>query len=62
MKLRSLATSVGFVALSTAPGLAQTGATPPSGDPRAAFEAAFPLPKSIVDALRQTIDSVLGGI
>src|SRR3569833_355346 len=42
--------------------LAQTGATPPTGDPRAAFEAAFPLPTSIVDALRQTFDSVLGGI
>jgi hypothetical protein len=42
--------------------LAQTGATPPTGDPRTAFEAAFPLPTAIVSALRQTIESVLGGI
>lgn len=42
--------------------LRQTGATPPDGDPRAAFEAAFPLPAAIVTALGKAIDSVLGGI
>lgn len=42
--------------------LGQTGATPPTGDPRAAFEAAFPLPTAIVTALGSAIDSVLGGI
>lgn len=38
------------------------GQTPPAGDPRAAFEAAFPLPNAIVASLKQAIDSVLGGI
>jgi hypothetical protein len=42
--------------------LRQTGATPPDGDPRAAFEAAFPLPPAIVDAVARSIDSALGGI
>jgi hypothetical protein len=42
--------------------LSQTGATPPTGDPRAAFEAAFPLPTAIVTSLGKAIDSVLGGI
>jgi hypothetical protein len=42
--------------------LSQTGATPPAGDPRAAFEAAFPLPPAIVSSLGKAIDSVLAGI
>jgi len=42
--------------------LSQTGATPPTGDPRAAFEAAFPLPTAIVTSLGKAIDSVLAGI
>ena len=33
--------------------LSQTGATPPTGDPRAAFEAAFPLPDRDRDVARQ---------
>lgn len=42
--------------------LRQTGATPPDGDPRSAFEAAFPLPTAIVAAIGRSIDSALGGI
>ncbi|HEY4306212.1 MAG TPA: hypothetical protein VGM82_17195 [Gemmatimonadaceae bacterium] len=42
--------------------VSQTGATPPIGDPRAAFEAAFPLPAAIVTAVGKAIDSVLAGI
>lgn len=42
--------------------LSQTGATPPTGDPRAAFAAAFPLPTAIVTSIGKAIDSVLGGI
>lgn len=42
--------------------LRQTGATAPTGDPRAAFEAAFPLPAAIVTALGNSIDTVLAGI
>jgi hypothetical protein len=42
--------------------LGQTGAAPADGDPRAAFEAAFPLPSAIVTSLSKTIDSILGGI
>jgi hypothetical protein len=32
------------------------------GDPRAAFEAAFPLPAAIIKAINTGIDSALGGI
>ena len=42
--------------------LAATGATAPSGDPTAAFTAAFPLPQVILDAMSRQIDVVLGGI
>ena len=42
--------------------LAATGATPPAGDPTAAFTAAFPLPQPILDAIARQIDVVLGGI
>jgi hypothetical protein len=42
--------------------LRQTGATPGTGDPRAAFEAAFPLPQAVVTALGKSIDTVLAGI
>ncbi len=42
--------------------LRELGRPVPSGDPKAAFEAAFPLPTTIVTALGKTIDSVLGGI
>jgi hypothetical protein len=42
--------------------LRELGRPVPAGDPRAAFEAAFPLPSAIVSSLSRTIDSVLGGI
>jgi hypothetical protein len=42
--------------------LRQRGRPEPSGDPRAAFEAAFPLPEAILTSLAHAIDSVLGGI
>ena len=42
--------------------LRQRGRPEPSGDPRAAFEAAFPLPNAIMTSLTRAIDSVLGGI
>jgi hypothetical protein len=42
--------------------LRQTGATPGTGDPRAAFEAAFPLPAAVLTALGKSIDAVLAGI
>ncbi len=42
--------------------LRELGRTVPAGDPRAAFEAAFPLPQAIVASLAKSIDGVLGGI
>jgi hypothetical protein len=42
--------------------LATLGQTASSGDPAAAFIAAFPLPKVILDAVSKQIDVVLGGI
>lgn len=42
--------------------IAATGATPPAGDPAAAFAAAFPLPQVILDAMGRQLDVVLGGI
>jgi len=42
--------------------LAAAGETVPSGSPRAAFEAAFPLPAPILAAIRGQMDIVLGGI
>ncbi|HXT16941.1 MAG TPA: hypothetical protein VN706_14975 [Gemmatimonadaceae bacterium] len=41
--------------------LATAGRTA-TGDPRAAFEAAFPLPTAIINAINAAIDSALGGI
>jgi hypothetical protein len=38
------------------------GRTPPTGDPVAAFTAAFPLPAPILNGLTRQIDVVLGGI
>jgi len=42
--------------------LRQAGATPSDGNPRAAFETAFPLPAAIVTAVGQSIDTALAGI
>lgn len=42
--------------------LGQLGKPAPAGDPRAAFEAAFPLPQAILTALKQAIDTTLAGI
>ena len=42
--------------------LRELGRTAPAGDPRAAFEAAFPLPQAIVASLAKSIEGVLGGI
>jgi hypothetical protein len=42
--------------------LREAGRTAPAGDPRAAFETAFPLPAAIVTTIRSSIESVLGGI
>ena len=42
--------------------LRELGRAVPAGDPRSAFEAAFPLPAAIVTALGRSIDGVLGGI
>lgn len=42
--------------------LGQLGRPLPGGDPRAAFEAAFPLPQPILAALKQAIETTLGGI
>ena len=42
--------------------LRELGRPVPTGDPRAAFEAAFPLPTAILTSLSHTIDTVLGGI
>jgi hypothetical protein len=42
--------------------LHQTGATVPSGDPNAAFIAAFDLPQAVADGLAKQIDLVLAGI
>jgi hypothetical protein len=42
--------------------LQTAGATAPSGDPTAAFAAAFPLPQAILTSLSRQIDVVLGGI
>jgi hypothetical protein len=42
--------------------LKQTGATVPSGDPAAAFTAAFVLPQAVADGLAKQIDLVLAGI
>ncbi len=38
------------------------GHTPPTGDPSAAFAAAFPIPQPILTAVGRQIDVVLGGI
>jgi hypothetical protein len=42
--------------------LATLGRPAPAGDPRAAFEATFPLPPAILDATRKLIEVTLGGI
>jgi hypothetical protein len=42
--------------------LRQSGATVPSGDPNAAFIAAFELPQAVADGLARQIDLVLAGI
>ena len=42
--------------------LRQTGSTVPSGDPNAAFIAAFDLPQAVADGLARQIDLVLAGI
>lgn len=42
--------------------LRTAGATAPTGDPTAAFSAAFPLPQAILSAVGRQIDSALGGI
>jgi hypothetical protein len=42
--------------------LHQAGATAPSGDPNAAFIAAFSLPQAVADGLARQIDLVLAGI
>lgn len=42
--------------------LATLGRTAPAGDPRATFEATFPLPPAILDAVKRMIDVTLGGI
>lgn len=42
--------------------LRELGRAVPSGDPKAAFEAAFPLPAVIVTSLAKTIDGILAGI
>jgi hypothetical protein len=38
------------------------GRTAPAGDPTAAFDAAFPIPAAILNAVTKQIDVVLGGI
>jgi hypothetical protein len=42
--------------------LRELGRPAPTGDPRSAFEAAFPLPSAILTAVSKGIDLVLGGI
>jgi hypothetical protein len=42
--------------------LRELGRSVPAGDPRAAFEAAFPLPAAIITSITQGIEAVLGGI
>jgi hypothetical protein len=42
--------------------LQTAGVAAPSGDPTAAFAAAFPLPQAILTSLGRQIDVVLGGI
>lgn len=42
--------------------LRELGKPVPTGDPRAAFEAAFPLPDAVVSSLKLSIETVLGGI
>jgi hypothetical protein len=42
--------------------LATLNRTAPAGDPRATFEATFPLPPAILDATRKLIEVTLGGI
>lgn len=42
--------------------LAGIGQAAPSGDPRAAFERAFPLPEAILGGIRSQMQVVLGGI
>ena len=42
--------------------LRELGRPIPAGDPRAAFEAAFPLPDAIVKSMRSAIESILAGI
>ena len=42
--------------------LGEVGEQAPAGDPRAAFERAFPLPAPILAAIRAQLDVVLGGI
>ena len=42
--------------------LASVGARVPSGDPRAAFDAAFPLPAVMLAGIRSQLDVVMGGI
>lgn len=42
--------------------LAEIGQQAPTGDPRTAFERAFPLPDPVLTAIRSQLDVVLGGI
>ena len=42
--------------------LRQTGKAVPSGDPNAAFVAAYEMPQAIIDGLTRQIDLVLAGI
>ena len=42
--------------------LRSAGRTAPAGDPGAAFDAAFPLPAAIRDAMQRQVDVTLGGI
>ena len=42
--------------------LASTAQRLPTGDARAAFAAAFPLPEAMITAMREQIETVLGGI
>jgi len=42
--------------------LRSAGLTAPTGDPSAAFVAAFPIPDNVRDAIARQIEVVLGGI
>ena len=42
--------------------LGQMGRAAPTGDPRASFEAAFPLPAAVLSSITSSIESILAGI